>query len=57
MVRGTAREDTLAVLNGGRPWDRGKMVGEEKAKRVDWEEDRKKERPRQSQSGWNHTCS
>lgn len=42
MVRGTAREDTLAVLNGGRPWDRGKMVGEEKAKRVDWEEDRKK---------------
>lgn len=57
MVRGTAREDTLAVLNGGRPWDRGKMVGEEKAKRVDWEEDRKKERPRQFQSGWNHTCS
>ncbi|KAE8338810.1 hypothetical protein BDV24DRAFT_137355, partial [Aspergillus arachidicola] len=56
MVRGTAREDTLAVLNGRRPWDRGKMMGEEKAKRVDWEEDRKKERPRQSQSGWNHTC-
>lgn len=37
MVRGTAREDTLAVLNGGRPWDRGQVKGEKEHEEEDWE--------------------